>query len=131
MLQRLQRLRAARQNEGGFTLIELLIVIVILGVLAGVVVFSVRFVNDRGEKAACQTDVKTVQVAVEGYYANNSAYPSLDDVVTDGVDNNIKALVDDGELQSAPNSTHYTITYGKGADAKAAPTIGRHSLLTQ
>ncbi len=61
------RLRAARENENGFTLIELLIVIVILGVLAGIVVFSVSFVQSRGQKAACQTDYKNVEVAIEAY----------------------------------------------------------------
>lgn len=112
MLQRLQRLRAARQNDGGFTLIELLIVIVILGVLAGVVVFSVRFVNNRGEVAACKTDVKTVQAAVEGYYANKSAYPAT-----------LQDLVTDGELQSLPNSDSYKIKFTAGTGTNA-PTIG-------
>ena len=51
-----QRLRAARQDESGFTLIELLIVIVILGVLAGVVVFAVSGITDRGVTAACKAD---------------------------------------------------------------------------
>ena len=43
MLQnRLQALREARKNgESGFTLIELLIVIIVLGILAGIVVFGV------------------------------------------------------------------------------------------
>jgi general secretion pathway protein G len=71
-----QRMRAARENEKGFTLIELLIVIVILGVLAGIVVFSVQFIQDRGAHAACVTDRKTVQSAVEAYFAQNNAYPS-------------------------------------------------------
>ena len=35
-----RRTRARLKDESGFTLIELLIVIVILGVLAGIVVFS-------------------------------------------------------------------------------------------
>jgi prepilin-type N-terminal cleavage/methylation domain-containing protein len=99
--QRLARLRAARQNEGGFTLIELLIVIVILGVLAGVVVFSVRFVNDRGEKAACKTDVKTVQAAVEGYYAQNTNYPGA---LTDLVPNYLASV-------PKPDQNKYTIAY--------------------
>ncbi|HEX5088236.1 MAG TPA: prepilin-type N-terminal cleavage/methylation domain-containing protein [Nocardioides sp.] len=74
-------LRKARKGEGGFTLIELLIVIVILGVLAGIVVFSVRGIQDRGETAACRTEVKTVETAVEAYYAKHDAYPtSLDDL---------------------------------------------------
>jgi general secretion pathway protein G len=72
-----QRLRAVRGNQGGFTLIELLIVIVILGILAGVVIFSVQFVTDRGAKAACDTDVKNVQTAVEGYYAQSTATPAV------------------------------------------------------
>ena len=45
----LQQLRAARKNESGFTLIELLIVIVILGILAAIVVFSVQGITDRGK----------------------------------------------------------------------------------
>jgi prepilin-type N-terminal cleavage/methylation domain-containing protein len=79
----LQRLRAARDDEKGFTLIELLIVIVILGVLAGIVVFSVQFISTRGEKAACQTEVKTVEVAVEAYYAQEHGYPGTTQVLVD------------------------------------------------
>jgi general secretion pathway protein G len=65
----LQRIREARKNESGFTLIELLIVIVILGVLAGIVVFAVSGIKDRGDVAACKADLKTVEVAQEAYYA--------------------------------------------------------------
>ena len=77
----IEALRKARKGEGGFTLIELLLVIVILGVLAGIVVFSVRGIQDRGETAACKTEVKTVETAVEAYYAKYDAYPAgLDDL---------------------------------------------------
>jgi len=74
----LARIRAARQNESGFTLIELLIVIVILGVLAGIVVFSVSGITGRGAAAACKADVASVQVATEAYYAQTSpsAWPA-------------------------------------------------------
>ena len=41
------------KEDHGFTLIELLMVIVILGVLSAVVVFSVAGINDKGEAAAC------------------------------------------------------------------------------
>jgi prepilin-type N-terminal cleavage/methylation domain-containing protein len=64
----------ARQEEG-FTLIELMIVIVILGVLAGIVLFAVGGITDRGTKAACKTDVSTVQTAVEAFYAKHGTYP--------------------------------------------------------
>ena len=64
-------IQRAREEESGFTLIELLIVIVILGILAGVVIFSVGGVTDTGDKAACKTDLKTISVAVEAYHAKH------------------------------------------------------------
>ncbi|MFC7495973.1 MULTISPECIES: type II secretion system protein [unclassified Nocardioides] len=72
----LTRVRNLRKDEGGFTLIELLIVIMILGVLAGIVVFSVRGINDHGEASSCKATVSTVNTAVEAYYAQNSKYPT-------------------------------------------------------
>jgi general secretion pathway protein G len=73
MLKMLERIREAKRNdEDGFTLIELLIVIVILGVLAGIVVFSVQGIQDRGQKASCKADVATVQTAEEAYYASQT-----------------------------------------------------------
>jgi general secretion pathway protein G len=80
-----KQIREARKNQDGFTLIELLIVIVILGVLAGIVVFAVNGINDRGDVAACKSDVKNVEVAVEAYYAAQqapAAYPADADVKT-------------------------------------------------
>ncbi|MDP9331350.1 MAG: prepilin-type N-terminal cleavage/methylation domain-containing protein [Actinomycetota bacterium] len=64
------------RSESGFTLIELMIVIVILGVLAGIVIFAVGGITDTGNVAACKSDVKTVEVAVEAYKAKNGSYPA-------------------------------------------------------
>ena len=60
-------------GQGGFTLIELLIVIVILGIIAAVVVFSVGGVTNTGGVAACKTDTATVATAEEAYYATPTA----------------------------------------------------------
>jgi prepilin-type N-terminal cleavage/methylation domain-containing protein len=67
MQERLRKMQEARKDEKGFTLIELLIVIVILGVLAGIVVFSVKGITDRGEASACKSEVATVQTAEEAH----------------------------------------------------------------
>ncbi len=64
----MNQLTTHRKDEG-FTLVEVLIVIVILGILATVVVVSVRGVKDRGEDARCDSDVRILQVAVESYFA--------------------------------------------------------------
>ena len=70
----IKQIREARKSDQGFTLIELLMVIVILGILAGIVVFAVSGINDRGEVSACKAEVSTVGVAQEAYYAKNTGY---------------------------------------------------------
>lgn len=108
-----KKLRAARENESGFTLIELLIVIVILGVLAGIVVFAVGGINDTSKASACKSDYKNVEIASESYYANANphAYAA-----------SIDALVTAKFLREAPSTTNgYTITYTQ-ADGAAHAT---------
>ena len=70
-------MRKHHNGEGGFTLVELLVVIVILGVLAGVVVFAVGGISNNSVKSACAADVATIQTAEDAYFAqNNVTYPS-------------------------------------------------------
>jgi prepilin-type N-terminal cleavage/methylation domain-containing protein len=78
-----QRLRAARANDEGFTLIELLIVVVVIGLLASITVFGVDAFKKDGDKAACTSNKKNLEIAAQAYYAkNNYKYPaSKDDLV--------------------------------------------------
>ncbi|HXC77572.1 MAG TPA: prepilin-type N-terminal cleavage/methylation domain-containing protein [Candidatus Acidoferrum sp.] len=68
--------RRRHQGQRGFTLIELLVVIAILAVLAAIVIFNVTGVVQRGNTAACQTDLQTVQTASDAYYSDNGKYPT-------------------------------------------------------
>lgn len=101
----LERIREARKNESGFTLIELLIVIVILGVLAGIVVFAVSAFNNDGVTAACKSDKKNVEIAAEAYRAKTGGYPAG---ATDAV--RIGVLVSNNYLKEPPSNSGYTIT---------------------
>jgi prepilin-type N-terminal cleavage/methylation domain-containing protein len=105
----LQRLRAARRNQNGFTLTELLIVIVILGVLAGIVVFAVAGITDRGTRAACEADKRTVLTAVEAFHAETGDYPDGGSSAT-----RLKELQDADLLRDVPSTDKYTITLGDG-----------------
>lgn len=67
--------RIKKSGAAGFTLIELLIVIVILGILAGIVVFAVGNSKGDAETAACTANKKTVSTAAEAYKAKNGSYP--------------------------------------------------------
>jgi general secretion pathway protein G len=80
----LHKLRAAKAEESGFTLVELLLVITILGVLAGVVVFSVGGFQQDSQTQACKAEAATVNAAVEGYYAKNKTYPTAWTGLTSG-----------------------------------------------
>jgi len=105
----LRELRAARANQDGFTLIELLIVVVILGVLAGVVVFAVQAFNGDGKAAACNADWKAVETANEALYAKTSAYAA-----------NPLELKTKGYLKDEPSTTNgYTISIDAAGLVKA------------
>ena len=68
--------REREQADEGFTLIELLIVIVILGILAGIVVFAVGTATSDSKTSACKADKKTLTTALEAYKAKTGSYPS-------------------------------------------------------
>jgi prepilin-type N-terminal cleavage/methylation domain-containing protein len=104
------------REEAGFTLIELLIVIVILGILAGVVVFSVGGITDRGNVAACKTDLSTVTVGVEAYRAKLGNYPpNLDPSLTTGANQFLRPQANLTGNTIAGQG--YTITYTPGTGA--------------
>jgi len=64
-----------KNQDKGFTLVELLIVIVILGILATVTVFAVRGITDQGQDNACSVEKRTLDTAIEAYYAQNQTDP--------------------------------------------------------
>jgi|SRR3954467_12611745 prepilin-type N-terminal cleavage/methylation domain-containing protein len=86
-----QRLRAARANDNGFTLIELLIVVIVIGLLAGITIFGVDAFKNDGAKAACTADKKNVEIAAQAFYAKTGAYPAT-----------TKVLADNGYLKGEP-----------------------------
>lgn len=114
----LKRLQESRKESGesGFTLIELLIVIVILGILASIVVFAVQDLTGSSTKAACGSDYKTIETALEAYKAQNYAYPAN---LSDLYPTYVKDVPN-----TTPGSGNYYFTYALTSGATAAADGG-------
>ena len=99
-------------NESGFTLIELLIVIVVLGILAAIVVFSLTGVTGQSKSAACNTDGKTIETAADAYQAYYGSYPASSTVLNGTY------------LQTWPTPDGYTFSLNTTTDTVDVQTTG-------
>lgn len=66
----------AKQTKSGFTIVELLIVIVVIGILAGIVIVAYNGVRDRAHNTAVQSDLKNLAQKLAIYRADHSQYPA-------------------------------------------------------
>jgi prepilin-type N-terminal cleavage/methylation domain-containing protein len=81
-----RKLSKPRSNEKGFTLIELIIVIVILGIIAGVAIPKFVGLSDEARKSAARGVAGAMSSTIAGkhanYLINNTAY-TINTVVSD------------------------------------------------
>ncbi len=91
----LQQIRKRLRDEKGFTLVELAIVVVILGILAGVGIQQYGRVQDKAKRAADDANVKVIASAVQMYM-----------MIEDKDPKNVENLVEAGYLDAAPKSPY-------------------------
>lgn len=76
----------SRKNWGAhsFTLIELLIVITIIIVLAGLIIGTSGYVQNKGKRSRAEAEIAAMSAALESYKADNGIYPQTK--ATDSLD---------------------------------------------
>ena len=67
---------AQRRSDSGFTLIEVMLVVIIIGILAGMTVLNISKVSRSAVVAACKSDWKTVDNAFKAYQNDNKNNPT-------------------------------------------------------
>ncbi|WP_258723190.1 prepilin-type N-terminal cleavage/methylation domain-containing protein [Cellulomonas sp. NS3] len=72
--------------DEGFTLVELLVVIIIIGILAGIAVPVFLKQRQRAVDASLKSDLRSVANELETVYADEQAYPPASGVTSSGSD---------------------------------------------
>ncbi len=71
-------MRTIKRSEKGFTLIELMVVIVILGILAGLIVPRIMGRPDEARRAKARIQIESLETALKLYKLDNGNYPSTE-----------------------------------------------------
>ena len=63
-------------RTAGFSLVELIVVIVIIGLMAGMVTVSVRSYLIRGKQTVASMEIAKICQALDTYYSVSDSYPT-------------------------------------------------------
>ena len=66
------------RRRSGFTLLELVVVIIVLGLLAGIVAPQIINRLSEAKSTTAKTQIELLSVALDGYRLDNGSYPTTD-----------------------------------------------------
>jgi general secretion pathway protein G len=66
------------RRRSGFTLLELVVVIIVLGLLAGIVAPQIIGRLSEAKSTTARTQIELLSVALDGYRLDNGSYPTTD-----------------------------------------------------
>lgn len=73
-----KRMMKARMHQAGFTLVEIMVVVIIIGLLAGIVVPNVMDNLDKANVQKARADFSSLQTALKLYRIDNFNFPSTE-----------------------------------------------------
>lgn len=72
------RKKILKRSDRGFTLIELMVVIVILGILAGLIIPRIMGRPDEARRAKARIQMESIETALKMYKLDNGSYPKTE-----------------------------------------------------
>lgn len=87
--------RSRRLNRAAFSLLEMMLVVVIIGLLAGVVVFQFAGQGEKARISTTKTKMHSVRQAIDTYLLENGNVPTDLSVLTSGTTPLLPALPKD------------------------------------
>ena len=82
------------RDARGFTLIELMVVVVILGILAGLVIPRIMGRPEQAKRLKARMQIEQIEQALKLYYLDNGDYPSTEQ--------GLSALVEQTTIEPVP-----------------------------
>ena len=115
----LRKIRKMLQQQEGFTLVELMIVVVILGILAGIGIQQYGNVQERARKAAHEANIKVLTSAANMYLMmENPTEALLISPITNATEDNplVSTYLDEWPTNPNTNEQDYRVTITRTED---------------
>ena len=84
-----------KQNQKGFTLIEIMVVVIILGLLAGLVLPKILGREEEARTSSAKVQIRAFESALDGFKLDNGFYP--------GTEQGLEALIKKPESGRVPS----------------------------
>ncbi len=101
-----------QERQSGFTIVELLIVIIIIGILAGLVITQVLGANQQARDTDRKNDINSIATQLEAYFAKTGGYPQAG------------PATDADSINNSTWRTNNSFNAGDGAKAFSDPMNG-------
>jgi len=106
----MKKITKNKSRQAGFTLIELMVVIVILGLLAGIILPRFMGESDKAKQQTARTQMAILETALKMYKLDNGVYPTTEQ--------GLKALVELPTVGNLPKNWRKGGYLEKGAVPK-------------